>query len=97
MVLQDFNLGETVRHAVRGLVDDPELLLEALRPHSSGHEAAARILDDYGEQTDASLERVAERIDAVLNAGAPEPGHFAIGTDLPNLAQRARGLDERNV
>ena len=30
----------------------------------------------------------------MLNAPPSEPGHFAFGTDLPNLAQRARGLDE---
>lgn len=95
MVLQDFNLGETVRRVMRRSIVDPGLLLDALRPHASSHEAAARILGDYGEQAEESLERVAQQIDAVLNAPPPEPGHFAFGTDLPNLAQRARGLDER--
>ncbi len=95
MVLQDFNLGETVRRAVRRSIVDPCQLLDALRPHASSHEAAARILDDYGEQVEESLERVAQRIEAVLNAPPSKPGHFAFGTDLPNVAQRARGLDQQ--
>jgi hypothetical protein len=95
MVQQDFNLGETVRRAVHRSISDPGLLLDALRPHGSSHEAAARILDDYGEQAEEPLERVAQRIEAVLNAPPPEPGHFAFGSDLPSLAQRARGLDEQ--
>jgi hypothetical protein len=95
MVLQDFNLGETVRGAARRSIDDPHLLLDALRPHASSCEAAARILSDYDEQASESLERVARRIDAVLNGPPPKPGHFAFGSDLPNLAQRARGLDEQ--
>jgi hypothetical protein len=94
MVLQDSNLGETVRQAVRRSIVDPGLLLDSLRPHASSDEAAARILDDHGEQVEESLERVAQRVDAVLNAPPPEPGHFSFGTDLPNLAQRARRLDQ---
>lgn len=93
MVLQDFNLGETVRRAARRSISDPGLLLDALRPHAS-LEATARIMDDYDEQAEESLEKVAQRIEALLNAPPPEPGHFSFGTDLPNLAQRARGLDE---
>jgi hypothetical protein len=93
LVLQDFNLSETVRRAAHRSIVDPELLLDALRPYGPSHDAAARILDDYGEQTTESLERVAQRIDTVLNAPPPEPGHYAFGTDLPNLAQRTRGLD----
>ena len=93
MVLQDFNLGETVRRAAHRSIVEPGLLLDALRPHASSQEAAARVLDDYGEQAEGSLELVAQRIDALLKSSPPEPGNFAFGTDLPNLAQRARGLD----
>jgi len=94
MVLQDFSLGETVRRAVRRSVVDPKLLIDSLSPHAANHEAARRIMGDYGEQAEKSLESVAERIDVVLSAPAPEPGHFAFGTDLPNLAQQARDLDQ---
>lgn len=94
MVLQDFNLGMTVRREVRRSITDPSLLLDALRPHATTHEAAARILDDHGERSEESLEKVAQRIEVVLDAPPPKPGHFSFGTDLPNLAQAARGLDD---
>lgn len=93
LVLQDFNLGETVRGAVRRSIGDPRLLLTKLRPHGGTHEAAARILSDHGEQTEESLEQVGQRVEAELNAPPPAPGHFSFGTPLPNLAQRARELD----
>jgi hypothetical protein len=93
LVLQDFNLGEEVRRAVRRSIEDPSLLLTRLEQHSSDHEAAARILSDYGQQSEESLEPLAQRIDAVLKAPPPKPGVYAIGTGLPNLAQRARDLD----
>lgn len=95
MVLQDFHLGEVVRRAVRRSIDDPSLLLAALRPHASTDEAAARILDDYDEGAEESIDQVAQRVGAVLNAPPPEPGHFSFGTNLPNLAQRARHLDQQ--
>lgn len=95
MALQDFNLGETVRHEVRRSIADPDLLLDSLRPHAPSSEAASRLLGDYGELVNESLTGVAQRIEAVLNAPAPQPGNFAFLTDLPNLAQRARGLNEQ--
>lgn len=93
LVLQDFTLGEKVRRATLRSIEDPSLLLTRLEPHSSEHEAAARILSDYGQQSEESLEQVAERIDALLKAPPPTAGVYAIGTGLPNLAQRARDLD----
>lgn len=97
LVLQDYNLGETVRRAVRQFVDDPRILLDALRPHAGMHPAAANILSDHGEYSKASLTRVAKRIKARLNpppAPPQPPGQvsYGIGTDVPELAQQARGL-----
>lgn len=97
MVLQDFNLGETVRRSVRRSISDPSALLDWLRPHGASHEAAARILDDYGEQPEESLESVAQRIEVLMTEPAPKPGVYSFGTQLPNLAQRARGLKDKRL
>lgn len=99
MVQQEYNLGENVRAAARRFIENPELLLDALRPHAGKHQAAANILSDHGERPPASLRQVAKKIRARLDAQpSPQvPGQvrYSIGTDVPELAQHARGLDEK--
>lgn len=100
LVLQDYNLGETVRGAVRRSVDDPRVLLDALRPHAGKHPAAANILSDHGEHPKTSLTRTAKRIKGRLSPppAPPQPAgqvSFGIGTDVPELAQKARGLNAK--